>query len=178
MDPAFNTNSYSSFGQSDIKTITPENKIGMISVIIGIIIMSISLVMVGYRLPSTKLPTSEELSKELDAINDNKIIKPPVYETGSVSRKIPISYSSSTIDATQAFNKSDFEILYDNYIKPSLEDKLLNNKWLLFDKKSNVTDLITSLICGFFGCLILILGIGTYISEAAKLRMSLKIGKV
>ena len=143
--------------------VKPNNMSAFVAILTAVIVYTISIGFLFYRLPNTTLPTSEELY-EIENIKKNR---PPVYD-GTIQRNVdnpfPNSYGS-TINVSDAYNKTDFDNLYNTHIKPSLEEKLLNNKFLIIDKKSTVSDLMASLFCSFVGLFILYIGIQMYLTD-------------
>lgn len=143
--------------------VKPNNMTAFIAIITAVIVYTISIGFLFYRLPNITLPTAEELY-EIENIKKNR---PPVYE-GTILRdlKNPFpNFYGSTINVSDAYNKTDFDNLYNTHIKPSLEEKLLNNKFLILDKKSTVTDLMVSLLFSFVGLFILYIGIQMYLTD-------------
>jgi hypothetical protein len=78
---------------------------------------------------------------------------------------LPTAEELYTIENINTNKTLDFSTLYNNHVKPTLEDKLLNNKGLFFDKKSTTSDLLVSLFCCLTGCAIIYFGVSIYPRE-------------
>lgn len=154
------------------RVLKPDNMPAFITIMVGLIIFTISLAFVFYRMPAITLPTSDELDKN----NNIKINKPP-NSTSVIPPRDPINpfpnFYPATISQSDAYNKSDFNNLYNNHIKPELETQLLNNQFLIIDKKSKTSDLMVSLLCACVGFIVLGFGINIYLKQIKQLTLDI-----
>jgi len=152
----------------------PQNGVAFLLMLFGIIIFGISIGFVFLRIPSVKLPISDELY----AMDTIKNYMPPEGVNGASivrDKTKPFSQNIGGQDVNQykaeqsintAFNKSDFNILYNNYLKPTLESMLLNNQTLIINKTDKVADITISLCFAFLGLTFIYISITLYIKES------------
>jgi hypothetical protein len=147
--------------QNTLSQFSPQNPAAFMTIMLGVIIFGISIGFVCLRIPDTTLPTSDELDN-IEIIKKNK----PPHINGLLPIRDSVNpfptYYPATLNANEAYNKSDFNNLYNNYIKPNLEANLLNNQKLLINKSSKLPDIMVSFSCAFFGLTLIYLGITFY----------------